>query len=56
MLKQGAVLLNGRFDEVDPFSAAAKAVATVFAEGDDFLRISTSLGRKRRARGWHAFG
>ena len=51
MLKQGAVLLNGRFDEVDRFSAAAKAVATVFArKGDDFLRISTSLKKESGER------
>jgi methyl-accepting chemotaxis protein len=51
LLKQGNVLLNGRFDEVDRFTGAAKAVATVFArKGDDFLRISTSLKKETGER------
>lgn len=51
ILKHGSVALNGRSDEVDRFTAASKAVATVFArKGDDFLRIATSLKKENGER------
>jgi methyl-accepting chemotaxis protein len=46
--------LNGKFEQVDAYTAATGAVATVFARsGDDFLRVTTSL---RKEDGSRAFG
>ncbi|MGB4673759.1 MAG: Cache 3/Cache 2 fusion domain-containing protein, partial [Azovibrio sp.] len=51
LLKHGGLPLNERFDEVDGFSRQADAVATIFAlQGDDFLRISTSLKNEKGER------
>ena len=43
-LKTGNNTVNNEFDDVDEFTAATGAVATLFARnGDDFIRVSTSL-------------
>ena len=54
-LRRNGAVLNGRFEEVDAFSSASSdSVATVFVrDGDDFLRISTSL---KNAEGQRAVG
>ncbi|HZX29870.1 MAG TPA: Cache 3/Cache 2 fusion domain-containing protein, partial [Rhodocyclaceae bacterium] len=47
VLKHGGKVLNGQFAEVDGFTAASNAVATLFVRsGDDFYRISTSLKKE----------
>jgi methyl-accepting chemotaxis protein len=51
VLKNGAVPMNGRFDEVDRFTAGSGAVATLFArKGDEFIRITTSLKKENGER------
>uniref|UniRef100_UPI0026EB257D Cache 3/Cache 2 fusion domain-containing protein n=1 Tax=Azovibrio restrictus TaxID=146938 RepID=UPI0026EB257D len=51
LLRHEGQLLNAHFDQVDAFSRQAGAVATVFArQGDDFLRISTSLKNEQGER------
>ncbi|MDD3481901.1 Cache 3/Cache 2 fusion domain-containing protein [Azovibrio restrictus] len=50
-LSHGGELLNGRYQEVDAFTASSGAVATIFALQDgDFLRISTSLKKETGER------
>ncbi|MBV2184007.1 MAG: Cache 3/Cache 2 fusion domain-containing protein, partial [Rhizobium sp.] len=54
LLKHGGTVLNGRFHEVDAFTAASGAAATLFVrQGDDFLRVATSL---KKENGERAFG
>jgi len=51
VLKNGGKAINGQFAEVDKFTAASGAVATVFVRsGDDFYRISTSLKKEDGSR------
>jgi len=51
VLKHGSKVLNGQFAEVDRFTAASGAVATIFVRaGDDFYRISTSLKKEDGSR------
>lgn len=46
-LYMGEHLLNGDYTAVDRFTMATEGVATIFAiEGDDFVRVSTSLRRE----------
>ena len=51
-LRVGGLVLNQRFDEVDAFTRDSKGiVATIFAlQGDDFLRIATSLKKEDGSR------
>jgi len=50
-LSHGGELLNGRYQEVDAFTANSGAVATIFAlQQGDFLRISTSLKKETGER------
>jgi methyl-accepting chemotaxis protein len=54
LLRHGETVLNANFADVDRFTAASGAVATIFArQGEDFLRISTSL---KKENGERAFG
>ncbi|MDD5298020.1 MAG: Cache 3/Cache 2 fusion domain-containing protein [Rhodocyclaceae bacterium] len=51
LLKNGALAMNGRFEEVDRFTAASGAVATLFArKGDELLRVTTSLKKENGER------
>jgi methyl-accepting chemotaxis protein len=50
-LYTGRVLVNGNVGLVDDFTADTGAVATVFArEGDDFVRVTTSLRKQDGSR------
>ena len=50
-LYMGDMLLNGNDDPVDLFELATGGVATVFArDGDDFIRVSTSLRNANNLR------
>jgi len=43
--------LNGNFEQVDKFAAQTGGVATIFAaQGDDFLRVTTSLKKENGER------
>ncbi len=54
VLKHDGAILNGRFDELDRFTTASGAAATLFVrKGDDFLRVATSL---KKENGDRAFG
>jgi methyl-accepting chemotaxis protein len=52
ILKMNGVTLNGNIREVDAFSHASKGnVASIFVrQGDDFVRISTTLRKENGAR------
>lgn len=52
----GDFTLNNNFASVDAFTSLTDAVATVFVKsGDDFVRISTSLKRRRFPRNGYFF-
>ena len=51
VLKNGGMVMNGRFNEVDAFTAQSSAIATLFARKDDeFLRVTTSLKKENGDR------
>jgi methyl-accepting chemotaxis protein len=51
ILRHGTTPLNQRFVEVDRFTAASGAVATVFVKtSDDFMRIATSVKKENGER------
>ena len=50
-LSSGRTLLNLNFAEIDQFTAATQATATLFvASGDDFIRVSTSVKNQHGER------
>ncbi|WP_412479155.1 Cache 3/Cache 2 fusion domain-containing protein [Azonexus sp. IMCC34839] len=51
LLKNGARVLNAQSAEVDRFTAATSAVATLFVKsGDDYYRVSTSVKKEDGSR------
>lgn len=51
MLKLNGVVVNGRYGQIDRFTAANGVVATIFARQDeDFVRVTTSLKKEDGSR------